>query len=325
MALKKVGIIVLNWNGKEDTVKCLESLQKIPHVQIILVDNGSTDGSQSHFKTHFPECTLIETGENLGYAGGNNVGIEYGLKQGLEFFLILNNDTIVDPDIVHAFLEEFKEYPNAGILGGKIYLMSEPKRLDHLGGRWNSKDLKFDYVGYRELDDRKLWDDPLELDYVCGAAIMVRREVFEKIGLFESQFFLFWEETDFCFRAKRAGFSVMSCPKALVWHKVSASFTGGKPHAAYFFWRNRLFWIERNFSGARRMLYLSKLIGGSLCFFYTARLLRQTQRLVQRAQGSSTTRNTERIIRYNAALFGTKDYLMRRFGPGRSKKFMNCH
>jgi GT2 family glycosyltransferase len=305
----KIGIIVLNWNGKEDTTKCLKSLQNLtyPAVEIIIVDNGSTDGSQEHFRTHFPHFTLIETGENLGYAGGNNAGLKLALKRPLEYFFILNNDTIVDPGIVEAFLEGFKQYPDAGILGSKIYLMNEPGRFDHFGGNWNAKRLEFNYVGYREVDDQKTWEEPQELDYVCGAGIMIRRAVFETIGLFDPRFFLFWEETDFCFRARRAGFRVMNQPKAILWHKVSASFKGGKPLATYFYWRNRLLWIERNFDGPRRLYYLSKLIGKNLCRFYLSRLLK----------GKENTRN-------NAALLGINDYLMRRFGQGRSKNFMNC-
>jgi GT2 family glycosyltransferase len=320
----KVGIIVLNWNGKEDTERCLNSLQKLtyPNVEVIVVDNGSTDGSQEFIRKCFPNCTLIETGENLGYAGGNNKGIIYGLKRPFEYFFILNNDTIVDPEIIEAFLEGFKQYPGVGILGGKIYLMSEPERFDHFGGIWNRRRLDFDYIGYRELDDNENWEEPQDLDYVCGAGLMVHRSVFEEVGLFDPRFFLFWEETDFCFRAKRAGFEVMSYPKAKLWHKVSASFKGDKAHATYFFWRNRLFWIERNFKGYTRFFYLSKLIGKNLSVFYIAKMLSQVQLLLNK---NSRERSQEKLSRYNAALLGIKDYLFRRFGPGRSKNFMNCH
>lgn len=319
---KKIGIIVLNWNGRNDTAKCLKSLQALtyPELEIVIVDNGSTDGSPDYFKS-LENCTLIETGANLGYAGGNNVGIAYGLKQGFDFFLILNNDTVVDPEIIEAFLEGFKQVPEAGILGAKIYLMDEPDRFDHFGGKWNPLRLDFDYVGHRMLDDKKSWEKPLHLDYVCGAGMMVRRSVFEAIGLFEPRFFLYWEETDFCFRAKRAGFFVMTCPKAVIWHKGSASFVGGAPHAAYFFWRNRLLWIERNFKGAQRLLYLVRAIVGSLAFFYSLKGIRQAQKLIPKMRG----RSCERMARYNGALLGIKDYLMRRFGSGNSKKFMNCH
>ncbi|NGX37381.1 MAG: N-acetylglucosaminyl-diphospho-decaprenol L-rhamnosyltransferase [Chlamydiae bacterium] len=316
----KVGLIVLNWNGLADTEKCLESLQHLEGVEIVVVDNGSTDGSQEALRG---KCTLIETGQNLGFAGGNNVGIEYGLKQGFDFFLILNNDTVVDPNIVQAFLEGFEAHPKAGILGAKIYLMAEPNRFDHFGGMWNKKTLAFDYVGYRELDKGD-WEESQRLDYVCGAALMVRREVFEKVGLFDPRFFLFWEEADLCFRARRAGFEVMSCPKAKIWHKVSASFTG-KAHGAYFYWRNHLLWIERNFKGSKRVYYLARLLGGKLFFFYAQKSVRTLQLIMQRVTGRDTTRNRERIVRTNAAVCGMHDYLFRRFKAGRSKNFMNCH
>ena len=134
--------------------------------------------------------------------------------------------------------------------------------------------------------------------------------------------FFSWEETDFCFRAKRAGFEVISYPKARLWHKVSASFTGGKAHTTYFFWRNRLLWIERNFNGPKRFYYLLKLIVKNMSIFYLSRLFWQTNQLVLRKKSQ---RNTDKITRYNATLYGIRDYIMRRFGPGRSKNFMNCH
>ena len=152
---------------------------------------------------------------------------------------------------------------------------------------------------------------------------MIKREVFEKIGLFDPRYFLFWEESDLCLRAKKEGFEVRTCPKAKVWHKVSASFMG-KPHAAYFLHRHRLLWIERNLQGSKRLLALVKLISASFIFFYRKKTVRSLQLLLQKCTKKETKRNRERIVRYNAALCGTWDYLFRKFGPGRSKKFMNC-
>ncbi|MDN3507044.1 MAG: glycosyltransferase family 2 protein [Simkaniaceae bacterium] len=314
--MSKVGVIVLNWNGREDTSQCLLSLQELTSpVEVYLVDNGSTDGSLELFKKDFPHFRLIENGFNLGYAGGNNVGIELALKEGCEFIFILNNDTVVDVGIIEAFLESFKR-ESVGILGARIYRMDDPKRLDHIGGLWNGRKMDFDYVGYKAKDE----DIPGELDYVCGAAIMVRREVFEKVGLFDPRFFLFWEEADFCMRARKAGFLVEHCRSAKVWHKISASFTGGKPHAAYFLWRNRLLWIERNFSGRKKFIYFARLLGGKYPVFFFSKQLRRLQALFQK----DPTRNRERIIRLNAAIVGMQDYLTKRFYSGRSKKFMNC-
>ena len=158
---------------------------------------------------------------------------------------------------------------------------------------------------------------PREIDYVCGAAFMIRKEVLERIGFLDPRYFLIWEESDFCFRARRAGFTTMTCPDAVLWHKVSASFTGGKPHSTYFWWRNRLLWIENNCPlGEKIRLYLTRLIPAilhtlkmyllkqlhcSLCFIPKKRLLKKQQ------------------IRQNrAVLRGVWDYLRRRFGDGPS-------
>lgn len=321
---KKVAIIVLNWNGKEDTKKCLLSLQKLSysHYEIILIDNGSSDGSTELFQREFPHIRLVQTGINLGFAGGNNIGLRIALKEGFDFALILNNDTGVDPNLIEAFLERFND-EKVGILGAKLLQMNKPTQLDHLGGRWNEKKMDFDYVGYRAADDGN-WDEVIDLDYVCGAGMMIRREVLETVGLFDSRFFLFWEETDLCFRAKKAGFQVQFCPEAKVWHKISASFTGGKPQAAYFFERNKLLWIERNCSGSKRLFYFARLLGIQFPIFLFYKILRESQLLYQRFSGENQSRNEERILRLNAALYGTWDYCLRRFGPGRSKKFMNC-
>jgi len=107
----------------------------------------------------------------------------------------------------------------------------ESGKLDHLGGKWNLEKGEFDLIGLQEPADFKFKG---ELDYVCGGSILARREVFETIGLLEPAFFLFWEDADFCMRAKKAGFGIGICHEARLWHKVSASFNGGKPHVAYF-------------------------------------------------------------------------------------------
>lgn len=323
MLKKKIAIIVLNWNGKEDTKKCLLSLQKLtyPHHEILLIDNGSTDRSCELLREEFPHIRLIETGINLGYAGGNNIGIRIALKEGFDFVFILNNDTIVDPGICEDFLEKFRQ-EDIGILGAAIYQMEDAQRLDHLGGRWNSQKIDFDYIGQNARDfDQKNF----KLDYVCGAAIMIRREVFEKIGLFDPRFFLFWEEADFCARAKREGFGVESCLEAKVWHKISASFTGGKSHAAYFVWRNRLLWVEKNFTGKERFLFFARLLGRTFPKFLFWKYIRHLQLLWQKISKKKRSRNAERLVQINAALSGMEDYCLRRFWEGRSKNFMNCH
>ena len=196
----KIFIVLLNWNGKSDTLDCLKSLTQIKtEHQIIVVDNGSSDDSVVSIQSAYPDTILIETGENLGYAEGNNVGIRHALEKGADYIFILNNDTTVESDILTAFLKNSK----APIQGAKTHLMSDPSLLDHLGGIWNYHKGEFDLVAARERAEN--WTEPLLLDYVCGVALFVKAEVFKKIGLFEKRFFLFWEESDWCLRAKRAG------------------------------------------------------------------------------------------------------------------------
>ena len=246
MKTAKISVVLLNWNGKKDTLECLASLQKVsyPNFQPIVVDNGSTDGSIQELRAAHPNLPILEMGANLGFAGGNNPGIEWALRHHAEWILLLNNDTVIDPDCLNAFLNAAKEQPQAKILGAKILRYHTPHIIDHLGGLWTPETGQFVSLNAGETDHPYL--NMRAVDYVCGAALFMHRSVPETIGLLEPDFFLFWEESDYCCRAKRAGFEIWTAPGAKVWHKVSSSFTGGKPHMHYFWWRSRLLWIKRN-------------------------------------------------------------------------------
>ncbi len=296
----RIFVVLLNWNGKEDTLVCLKSLEKVttPH-KVVVVDNGSTDGSvEAISKTN---AHLIETGKNLGYAEGNNVGIKRALEQGADYIFILNNDTRVEPNILESFLK--RDLP---IQGGTAHLMDKPHLLDHLGGNWNVKKGTFDLVGARAPASQ--WTAPMTLDYVCGVALFVKAEVFKEVGLFDPRFFLFWEESDWCFRAKKKRYTINTCPEAKLYHKVSASFTGGKPHTSYFWWRNRLLWIEKNCPSSKLK---RKIIKEAL---HTLKLY-----LLKSLQYPFSKKTVERRLRlrtYRAILCGVRDYFFRRFGPG---------
>jgi GT2 family glycosyltransferase len=317
---EKTFIIILNWNGKHDTIECLHSLATVKgsHIETVVVDNGSTDGSAATIRELFPHVTVLETGSNLGYAEGNNVGIRYALKHGGCDVLLLNNDTVVDPDILESFRKAMQDHPAAGILGGKILLYSERDTFDHFGGKWNKKKGQFDLVGFRQIDDGQSWEEIQPIDYACGCVLFIRREVFEKVGLLEPDFFLIWEEADFCFRTRKAGYGVMICPQAKLWHKVSASFVGGKPHSTYFWWRNRLLWIERNCSLWERCSLFLRVVIPDVLHLYKLKILKTIQlKLLTffRPQDDHKKRK-ERILKYTAALQGVRDYLRRKFGNG---------
>lgn len=299
----KILIILVNWNGKKDTLECLTSLKSVrcPHTTVV-VDNGSTDDSIESIRREFPDVPIFETGENLGFAGGNNVALKFALKKGFEWILLLNNDTVVDPNFLGAFLEA-AEQSKAKILGAKIFTYDEKNTIDHLGGMWNPNIGEF--VSLKE-------DKMQKVDYVCGAALFMHRSVPEQIGLLEPRFFLFWEETDFCCRARRRGFEVWTAPKAKVWHKISSSFTGGKPQMHYFWWRSRLLWMSRNLIGEEKREVYRNVIIPDLWKSLKHYLLRSLQ------NGIATLlfkKQTDKAIRNKAGLLGAIHYFRGKFGP----------
>lgn len=305
----KILIILVNWNGKQDTLECLSSLQKVtyPNFTTVVVDNGSGDDSVARIREKFPNTPVFETHKNLGFAGGNNVAIEWGLRKDFEWFLLLNNDTTVDPNFLQEFINAAKMQPKAKIFGAKIYRYHDPQRIDHLGGIWNPKIGEFESLGFANIDDGTSFETMQPVDYVCGAALLMHKSVPEKIGFLEKDFFLFWEETDFCCRARRAGMEVWTAPKAKIWHKVSSSFTGGKPQMHYFWWRSRLLWIHRNcLPNEKKQLY-RKVIFPDLWKSFRHYLLQSFLR-------KKTLENRQKALRNKAGLLGVLHYCFGKFG-----------
>lgn len=316
----KVALIILNWNGKKDTLACLDSLQKLsyPNYFILLVDNGSTDGTLESVRAAFPNVQTLALPSNLGFAGGNNQGIELALRQGADLVVLLNNDTIVASDLLDGFTQGFEKEPQAGILGAKIYLFDTQDTLDHYGGVWIKKKANVRLIGYREKDQQEA--KMPSIDYACGACIAIKRSVFEAIGLLEARYFLYWEENDFCLRARRAGFLTLICKDAKIWHKVSASLVGGRPHATYFWWRGRLLWIARQYTFLEKVpIYLTILLP---TFFklIKIRVIKTIQLALLRLffPREDQKKRIEKLRKNRAALAGILDYYRRRFHEGPS-------
>ena len=246
--LPSVAIIILNWNGRDDTIECLKSVEKIdyPNFKTILADNGSSDGSVEAIRREFPTITVIENGANLGFAEGNNRGIVPALESGADFILLLNNDTVVDPGILSAFVQAAERMPNGGVYGPKIYHFDDPNKIWYAGGYWNALTLSFEEYGAGE-NDQGQFDVLTETEWVIGCAMFVRAEVFRRVGLLEPLYFLNNEEIDFSSRVRKAGLDCVYVPDARLWHKISVSFGGEhSPMKEYFSARNRLLWASRN-------------------------------------------------------------------------------
>ncbi len=317
MTLNKILILILNWNGKKDTLECLSSLSSVtyPPFTTLVVDNGSRDDSVATIRREFPQTQVLETGENLGFAGGNNVGIKWALEKGYEWILLLNNDTTVAPDFLEGFLKASQEKPEAKILGAKIYRHKTPNQIDHLGGIWDAHLGEFLSLHSGQIDDGISMEVMEQVDYVCGAALFMHRSVPEAIGLLEPRYFLFWEESDFCVKAKRKGFAIWTAPQAKIWHKVSSSFTGGKPQMHYFWWRSRLLWISLNCTAQEKRRLYRKVILPSLWKTTRHYLLRTAQNKIQKLLFQKIDpKQREKELRNRAGLIGAIHYFFGKFG-----------
>jgi GT2 family glycosyltransferase len=224
-----IAVVVLTWNGRALTLDCLRSLEAVerPDVRVIVVDNGSSDGTAAAIRErHGNRVTVLETGANLGFSGGNNVGIQHALDDGAEFVLLLNNDTTVDPGFIDNLLGPLIDTPGVGITAPKILYESPHNRIWFAGGVISMWMGTARHIGIRETDVGQ-YDKPRSIDYASGCALLARRDVFERAGLLDTSYHAYFEDVDLCVRARHSGFDIVYIPAAKVWHKISAS-TGGQ-------------------------------------------------------------------------------------------------
>ena len=225
MTNPKVAIVIVNWNGISDTVECIESLMKIEYsdFNVIVVDNGSSNNDADKLKEKFSKIRVIALKRNLGFAIANNVGIRIALNAGADYVLLLNNDTIVDKKFLTELVKIAQNNSRIGILGSKQYFYDDKKRIWYAGGKLN---MLFTHksIGVRKLDSGQ-YERTEETDFVIGACMLVRKSVFESIGLLPREYFLGWEDIDFCIAAKKNKYTCMFVPSSIIWHKVSASYT----------------------------------------------------------------------------------------------------
>lgn len=215
--MPSVCIIIPNWNSKEHLRECLLSLSKLDYTnyKIIVVDNGSTDGSVEMVRASFPHVTLLANSQNLGFAKAVNLGIQASKE---EYIALLNNDTVVNPHWLSSLVSAMQRDPKVGLAGGKIYYYELEKVFWGYGGKvdlltgltWN--------VGKGEKDAGNY-----DYDYIPACALIIKRETIEKIGFFDEEYFAYFEDTDLNIRARMFGYNVLFIPEALVWHKALSS------------------------------------------------------------------------------------------------------
>ena len=261
--LPQVAIIVLNWNGLNDTLDCLESLDQLDYqsYKVLVLDNGSTDGSVEAIRGHFPHVALIENAENLGYAEGNNRGAEYALQAGADYIFVLNNDTVLCQDILTRLVGAAEANPRVGAVGPKIYYHAQPRRIWFAGGTIDWQHGLTVNLG-ADKDDVGQFEEVRSVDFLAGCALLIKREAWENVGSFDSRFFMYWEEIDWCTRAQRAGYDLLFIPQAKMWHKVSPMDQSSSPRILYYMTRNRLLFLHKNLSFPHKVIVLAKCSWG---------------------------------------------------------------
>jgi GT2 family glycosyltransferase len=231
---KNVFIIVLNWNGGNDTLACLNSLQELHYqdCRLVVVDNGSTDGSLERIRATIwaRTVTILENGTNLGYAVGNNVGIRYALEHDADFILLLNNDTVVDPQLIDALVHAAERYPDDGIFGATIFYLELPDTVWFQGAKWSPDLLDFTCPPGSSPGVSAQADE--ETDYVCGAAMFFRAEIARRIGARRALLSCV-RGVGLVFQGAVRAYGCRVVSAAKVWHKIAPFGTETSPLRAY--------------------------------------------------------------------------------------------
>ncbi|SFU46642.1 hypothetical protein SAMN05216480_104139 [Pustulibacterium marinum] len=241
-----VSIITINYNESAVTLDLLASLRNISYsnVEIIVVDNASPNDNPKVLKEQYPEITLIESTENLGFAGGNNLGIKAAKG---DYYLFINNDTIVPENFIEPLVETLLNDASIGMVSPKIKFHWDDSLIQYAGytpmSHWTIRNHS---IGYHSKDDGT-FDTPGETESIHGAAMMVPKSVVEKVGMMTEIYFLYYEEHDWAAMIKKAGYKIYYQPKAFILHKESVSTGKFSPLKTYYIARNRLVYARRNF------------------------------------------------------------------------------
>ncbi len=253
----KLFAVTVNWNRPDDTIECARSILAggYDDIGLVVVDNGSVDGSAEKIRQALPQATLIANPTNEGYVKGVNKGIRLALEGGATHVLVINNDAIGKDDFIVQLKEAMDRHPEAGLVSPKI-LYYNSNRIWFSGGTFNK------WLGYSKHTDMDLIDDgqgeESEQDYITGCSILVKADLFRLIGLFDEQYNIYGEDIDFCIRAQDRGYGSWYIPGTIVYHKVSlSSGIGGSnimtPFRSYYYSRNMFLLIKKRKRGVTRV------------------------------------------------------------------------
>jgi GT2 family glycosyltransferase len=295
--LNRVAVIVLNWNRRDDTLRCLDSLAAVtePAIDVFMVDNGSSDNSEEAVREAFPLVRVVQNGANFGFAEGNNAAIRLALAEGYRWIMLLNNDTTLAEDAIAELLQPLVDDETIGISSGAIVYMATPETVWSAGGR-------IDRPTGRVLTD---WlDQPLaalpgetySVDHVSGCAMLLRSAAIRKAGLLDPRFFMYYEETEWCARIAACGYRIVVNPRAVIHHSIDPAAQAGSPSIAYYMTRNHLLFLRATGAPVRAWAYTLYWQGRTLASLFV--------------RPSSPTRARGRVPMLRAI----RDFLLGRFG-----------
>lgn len=245
--MKKVSIILVNYNGYIDTVECVKSLKDIAYdnYEIIIVDNGSAEDFLKLKKTYIEDDVIvINSGDNLGFSGGNNVGIKYAIENKTDYILLLNNDTIVESDFLNYMVDDCLNNNDNIVVANKIMYLKEKSKIWYGGGSFSSITSRTIAYGINEEDIGKC-NLKMKVSFASGCCMLIPVEVIQNIGFMNEEFFLYCEDTDYCQRIQNAGYMIIYEPKSKIYHKVSASTNKITGVQTYYLVRNKLYIVKK--------------------------------------------------------------------------------
>jgi len=297
--LPHVAIVVLNWNGREDTLACLASLDQLdyPAYSVIVVDNASSDGTVAAIRSGYPQVKLIEARDNLGYVGGNNAGLEYAKANHSDYTLLLNNDTEVAPDFLWPLVEAAEADQGVGVVGPTIYYFDRPEIIWSAGGAINWDRGNTQMIGLDQEDQGQLGEVIRPVDFLTGCALLIKMAVVDRVGLLDPRFFAYYEEAEWCVRISRAGYKIQHVPNSKIWHKISPDDRENSPIVHYYMTRNRLLFLK--LSRAKPSAWLNTLL-----LEYGSRLLSWSIKPKWRYKASQRRAMIRAIRDYSLGNFG---------------------
>jgi len=243
--MKNVALIIVNFNGLEYLADCLTSLANLDYAKenykIFLVDNASTDNSVNFVRANFPQVEIIVNKENLGFAEGNNIGMEKTLAENFDYICLLNQDTISDSGFLKELVKTAEADEKIAAVQPRIMLYPEKEKVNSLGNSIHYLGFGYSSGGYQQFNGNL---EPKEIAYASGAAVLIKKEALEKVGLFDPDFFMYHEDLDLGWRLRLAGYKILVVPTAVVYHKYQFSKSIKK---YYFMERNRLICLLENY------------------------------------------------------------------------------